>query len=687
MKHFFCSAIMMMLAVAAGAAPAGEWRDLSGQAGHSAGFVLADGEFPSGANGWKGIDGKAIRVVPNAGVNGSPALCYERTDPAKYTLVSRSLPLKAGGAYRFGGVFRNEGVRGGGASIIVELYDAQGKWLRNVECPTSADKECGWTPMEYNIAVAPAEKDCSFVIHLLMPRGATGKVWFDHVFVEELGPQWKFQQVYPTHNLIDADGGVLRFFSRLKGNFRLPEGVKLSPGQAVEFKLETAGRTVERTVPVEGQVAETELPALPEGEGMLTARLLDPVNRLILAEKKSPVKIRKRFGKTLPGNCVIDARGRAIVDGKPYMPLGLYTGVLKRKDVERIAASPFNCVMPYGSMHLAPDGEASGDGLPLEQVKLALDELHANGLKILFSIKDVYRSNPLGPDDYSYRGLKGADETAKRYVEAFRRHPALLAWYTCDEKMVDWVEIMTRRRELVNRLDPDHPTWAVFYQPNVEDYLPMLDIFGGDQYPISRISEGYDHHMTSIDRLMGLAEATGVPTWNVPQAHNLNIYAPADKAADYRDPTGKEMLALALVQAIHGGKGFIFYSYFDFPRGPAGSEASPELAEKRWRNACMAAGELKKLEPFLMAEQDGPVAETVKSEGRFRVRCFTDGAGNYRLLLAGVGPGRTSGTVRVKLPENLTFRSRFGNTEQAAPGEFRFEGNDIACDIVELDRK
>ena len=28
---------MMMLAVAAGAAPAGEWRDLSGQAGHSGG--------------------------------------------------------------------------------------------------------------------------------------------------------------------------------------------------------------------------------------------------------------------------------------------------------------------------------------------------------------------------------------------------------------------------------------------------------------------------------------------------------------------------------------------------------------------------------------------------------------------------------------------------------------------------
>lgn len=69
-----------------------------------------------------------------------------------------------------------------------------------------------------------------------------------------------------------------------------------------------------------------------------------------------------------------------------------------------------------------------------------------------------------------------------------------------------------------------------------------------------------------------------MPTWNVPQAHNLNIYAPADKAADYRDPTGKEMLALALVQAIHGGKGFIFYSYFDFPRGRPGARL-----RRNWR--------------------------------------------------------------------------------------------------------
>ena len=186
MKHLMLF-LMMLATVAAVAAETDGWRDLSGQTDRSAGFVLADGEFPSGANGWRNIDGRAVRVAANAGINGSPALCYERTDPDNYTLVSRSLPLKAGSTYRFGGTVRIEAIKGGYAGIVVELYDADGRWLRNVECPTSADKVCGWTPMEYTVTVAPQEKQCTFVIHLMMPRGATGKVWFDHVFVEELG--------------------------------------------------------------------------------------------------------------------------------------------------------------------------------------------------------------------------------------------------------------------------------------------------------------------------------------------------------------------------------------------------------------------------------------------------------------------------------------------------------------------
>ena len=70
MKHLMLF-LMMLATVAAVAAETDGWRDLSGQTDRSAGFVLADGEFPSGANGWRNIDGRAVRVAANAGVNGA----------------------------------------------------------------------------------------------------------------------------------------------------------------------------------------------------------------------------------------------------------------------------------------------------------------------------------------------------------------------------------------------------------------------------------------------------------------------------------------------------------------------------------------------------------------------------------------------------------------------------------------
>lgn len=51
MKHLMLF-LMMLATVAAVAAETDGWRDLSGQTDRSTGFVLADGEFPSGANGW-----------------------------------------------------------------------------------------------------------------------------------------------------------------------------------------------------------------------------------------------------------------------------------------------------------------------------------------------------------------------------------------------------------------------------------------------------------------------------------------------------------------------------------------------------------------------------------------------------------------------------------------------------------
>ena len=65
---------MMMLAVAAGAAPAGEWRDLSGQAGHSAGFVLAVFMANSG-----GAWDNAKKLIEEGNFGGKGSECHKAT--------------------------------------------------------------------------------------------------------------------------------------------------------------------------------------------------------------------------------------------------------------------------------------------------------------------------------------------------------------------------------------------------------------------------------------------------------------------------------------------------------------------------------------------------------------------------------------------------------------------------------
>ena len=42
-----------------------------------------------------------------------------------------------------------------------------------------------------------------------------------------------------------------------------------------------------------------------------------------------------------------DRRGRTIVDGKPFFPLGMFTGEVGKEMLDIYAEGPFNCLMPY----------------------------------------------------------------------------------------------------------------------------------------------------------------------------------------------------------------------------------------------------------------------------------------------------------------------------------------------------
>lgn len=159
----------MLATVAAVAAETDGWRDLSGQ---------TDPQRRIRA-GRRRIPVRRQRLAEHRRQGGPGGRqCRSQRQPGALLRTHRPGQLYAGqpfaaaeggSTYRFGGTVRIEAIKGGYAGIVVELYDADGRWLRNVECPTSADKVCGWTPMEYTVTVAPQEKQCTFVIHLMMP--------------------------------------------------------------------------------------------------------------------------------------------------------------------------------------------------------------------------------------------------------------------------------------------------------------------------------------------------------------------------------------------------------------------------------------------------------------------------------------------------------------------------------------
>ena len=71
---------------------------------------------------------------------------------------------------------------------------------------------------------------------------------------------------------------------------------------------------------------------------------------------------------------------------------------------------PFNCVMPYSM----PDKEA-------------MDFYHTNGVKVIYTLKDVYHGA-----SRLFRNTIKTDEDERKFiakkVKMFKNYPALLAW-------------------------------------------------------------------------------------------------------------------------------------------------------------------------------------------------------------------------------------------------------------------
>jgi hypothetical protein len=540
-----------------------------------------------------------------------------------------------------------------------------------------------WTKVEKE-AIVP-DKATSARVVLQIRREQIGKAWFEDVELKLDEPLIQLNLISPSISTITTAKGLVRFNVYCED----PDLRKRTDELTLRVEALAGGKSLKTlTSPIRKQRAEADLSGLPLGETVVKLTLIDPKNKQTLSEKTVPLTVVPADRPVPANSCLIDAQGRAIVNGKPYLPVGLYIDNFSKEQLDRIGASPFNCLMPY---HVMVGRMNKGQKHSIETIRECLDFSHEKGLKIIFGTQWTHEGIRNAMTDWM--GAKGETAVITKVVETFKDHPSLLAWYLCVELPVSMKDRLEKRRALVNRLDPYHPTYSVFYQL---DDLPFYgggqDVIGVDNYPV-KFAENL--HMKVVAKQMNAVDLTGLPTWVVTQAHNKGIFEAkdAEDAKRFLDPTEDQMLSMSLYMAARGAKGFIFYAgnllamtdevFYAPNRNRIKNAPAPQNEAdfaRRWAELSRVGAVLRGLESFLLADKPAPEVKLEVEKGEVVAREFRDAEGNVRLLIAGVGPGESQAVITTTAPMPLT--SSNGKTVALGDNKYRFTGQDICSDIL-----
>ena len=547
--------------------------------------------FEDGGAGW--TIPPAYSVVKGEGMNGSSAFVYENADPAlPYVYPQCAVQLQTGVVYRVSGWIRTENLEPGkrkGAQLAVLCWDAKGELVKDWYSPGVRGTK-DWQKIEFVTREIPPEAAKCALLAYCTPQ-ALGKACFDDIQItpfEDPAVGMLFSSAYRN----TAATGKIDFAVALS----IPE--KYSPAETKGVFSYTGSDGARKEVSVTPAARDRvffplDAAQLKEGDSKIGFGLFAPDGKSLGTSSLTfhrPAEMPKR-------RVWIDEHHRAIVDGEPFFPLGMYSSV--RAHRAEYVKGPFNTIASY---------------LPLDAVEM--DFFHTNGIKVIYSVKDIHPGMP------ERTPATVTDEaTASAYVHgtvnAFRSHPALLAWYVNDESTIERFKALRMRQELLERIDPDHPTWTVLYQYDMMRAMaPTFDILGVDIYPVtgSPLSAVTQGARKTSDAMLGLR-----PMWHVPQSFDWGLFRD-DKpgAPPYRMPTIAEMRSMAWQFIAAGSNGLIFYG-FSTIQVPKRKDGTPFSFDKAWADICTVAEEVKQYIPVLLSVEDAPSVTGAPSAWGLRV--------------------------------------------------------------------
>jgi hypothetical protein len=623
--------------------------------------------FEEGAEAWSLPKGFGV-VQGASSHSGGQCLHFTRRDATSYDLASQHIEFRPGGRYLFSAWIRTRGVVGpeSGATVCMEWSGSKG-WIGGTY-PDGRKGDAEW--FQVTGITPPIPKEATGVsLTLYLRKGMTGEAWFDDVEVHEYAARpMEAYIVVPAYRGLIFDGELrpsvdvcaelagFLFDREWRARHAVGEDAGLFLGLALpgapgrRVPLQTADKDKRRLLV--GLPSDT----LPVGRHKLTVSLEAGKPGSGGSVGVPPVQFEVEvLGAGKRPRVYIDGHRRTIVNGRPFFPVGFYLDTIRDADLEKIAAAGFNCVMPYAF-----------SSLPLAKAGELLDVAQRRGIKVIYSVKDLYA----GTDSFPKGGIDGiadADAAVRAIVGRFRSHPAVLAWYLNDELPATMRDTLETRYRLVRHIDPDHPTWAVLYQVDeLADYRHTCDVLGTSPYPIP------DKPVTmAADWARKTRDATGgaCAFWQVPQVFDWANYHKNEDPARHRPPTYDEMRVMTYLALVNGAKGLIYYSFYDLKRDRLGFEA-------RWKDVSRLGDEMRSLTPALLSA-DAPPAEASVSGGPAWA-AFRDGR---RVWVLAANTDRSAAALRLSVPAGVTsVRTTSGRALAVKDGAVLEELRPLACE-------
>ena len=433
--------------------------------------------------GWKAHG--AFKAVPGAGHNGSGGLVWSSDTPTseRHYLQYDLDQLKVGKAYRLSLMMMSENLRGCSMKCCLQWHGINEKgrkgWLGGQYfCLEKGSHD--WTVREGVTERMPTNMTSGNIVFYI-EKGATGRVVFDNVTLTTRDRD-PVDFVISSAYRDAADAGKVRFHA----SFNPPDG---ATDLKALFGYTGADGKKRRAKPtVFGKnfaTLELDVGELMVGRQNVICAYLD--GRKILG---AGTNVFTRVDKVPVRKTAIDRFGRCVVNGKPFFPLGFYGERFTEATAKDLQAAGCNTFMPYG--------RTTTDDLDIAQ----------NFGQMLFA--DVRRMKPDDPKTLTY-------------LDDIAAHPALLAWYTNDERPVTDLPKLLALYDFLRARDPEHFVWVVLDRLfDLREFSCSYDALGVDPYPIGRYAHTKSSDVAAFYRGAKDCVFHDRAFFNVPQMFSWN---------------------------------------------------------------------------------------------------------------------------------------------------------------------